>query len=271
MYGIFCSILCGGNGTRYPVDKTYEVIYTFVMEDNEQKIKRLKQMLNDSKYAVFFGGAGVSTASGIPDFRSPDGLSAKKYAYPFEMILSHEFFFEHTGEFYDYYYAELDAYTAKPNAAHKALAALEADGRIKAVITQNIDGLHQAAGSRKVYELHGTTSRGMCVKCGKVYSAGEMRARRPVPKCDCGGIIKPDVVLYGESLDPHVISGACMELEKADLVIVGGTSLSVYPAAGFLDYTDGDIVVINKTPVASSYIKPALVITGDVCLLSGLV
>lgn len=241
------------------------------MNDTDEKIGLLKAMLDESEYAVFFGGAGVSTASGIPDFRSPTGLAAKKYPYPFEVILSREFFFERTREFYDYYFAELDIPGAQPNAAHKALAELEKRGKIKAVITQNIDGLHQAAGSRRVFELHGTASKGHCVGCGKAYGADEMRALRPVPTCSCGGVIKPDVVLYGEPLDDDTVGGACAELAKSDLVIVGGTSLSVYPAAGFLRMTKGRIAVINKTRALSSPISPDLEILGDVCLLSRLV
>ena len=238
--------------------------------DNIEKIKELKAMLAGSEHAVFFGGAGVSTASGLPDFRSPDGLAGRKYKYPFEVILSREFFFEHTDEFYDYYFRELAVPGIKPNAAHYAVAELERRGKLKAVVTQNIDGLHQAAGSRNVYELHGTCSRGACVRCGRAYTAADIEARRPLPKCDCGGVIKPDVVLYGEPLDPDVINGACDEISRSDLVIVAGTSLSVYPAAGFLRLARGRIAVINKTPVPSSAVSPDLEITGDVSLLAEL-
>ena len=246
-------------------------MYTYRMDEIGNGINRLKEMLDASRHAVFFGGAGVSVPSGLPDFRSPDGLTGRKYKYPFEVILSHEFFFTHTREFWDYCYAELDPSSAKPNAAHTALAELERRGKIKAVITQNIDGLHQAAGSRRVFELHGTAARGPCVKCGMEYGAEEMRARRPVPTCDCGGLIKPDIVLYGEPLDDRTVEGACEEIAASDLVIVGGTSLSVYPAASFLTLARGRIAVINKTAVSvSSVIKPDLEITGDILLLSRL-
>lgn len=239
--------------------------------ENASKIDRLKTLLECAEHAVFFGGAGVSVPSGIPDFRSPDGLAGRKYKYPFEVILSHDFFFEHTTEFWDYFFKELDKPGVRPNAAHTALAELEKRGRIKAVITQNIDGLHQAAGSRNVYELHGTASRGHCVRCGAEYSAEDIRARAPFPKCDCGGLIKPDVVLYGEQLPAAAVEGACAELCTSDLVIVAGTSLSVYPAAGFLRLTRGRIAVLNKTETAGSPVEPFLSITGDVRLLAELV
>ena len=212
-----------------------------------ENIEKLRELIAASHYAVFFGGAGVSTESGIPDFRSSAGLGARQYKYPFEYILSHEFFFEHADEFYDYYFAEMTRPEAQPNAAHIAVAALEKAGKLKAVVTQNIDGLHQAAGSRNVYELHGSVHRNRCTRCGKRYDGLDaMLARRPLPRCDCGGLIKPDVVLYGEPLDEKCVAGAVAEIAKSDLVIVGGTSLAVYPAAGFLGYARGKIVVINR-------------------------
>lgn len=215
-----------------------------------EQIMQLQKMIDDSSYTVFFGGAGVSTESGIPDFRSSSGLSAKKYKYPFEEILSHQFFFDKTNEFYDYYFSEMVHLDAKPNAAHKKLAELEQSGKLKAVITQNIDGLHQAAGSINVYELHGSVHRNYCTKCGRAFGGiDKMIKSGPVPHCECGGVIKPDVVLYGEPLDDACIVGAVSELEKADLVIVGGTSLAVYPAAGLLGYTAGKIIVINRDKI----------------------
>lgn len=243
------------------IDKTARRLYNAGMEQ-EEKIIKLGEMLKNARHAVFFGGAGVSTASGLPDFRSPDGLAAKKYKWPFEVMLSYEFFFAHTAEFYDYYFRELDLPDIKPNAAHLSLARLESEGKIKAVITQNIDGLHQAAGSRNVIELHGTVSSAHCVRCGKAFGHEEVKRRAPLPKCECGGIIKPDVVLYGESLDGVAISRALDELEKADLVIVGGTSLAVYPAAGFLRETSGRIAVINKEAVAED--RADIVILGNI-------
>lgn len=242
------------------IDKNARRLYNSGMERDE--IKELAEMLKRARYAVFFGGAGVSTASGLPDFRSPDGLAGRKYGLPFEVILSHEFFFAHTAEFYDYYFKELDLPGIKPNAAHLSLARLEKAGKIKAVITQNIDGLHLAAGSRNVIELHGTASSAHCVRCRKKYVGGEIRARAPLPECDCGGIIKPDVVLYGESLDDVAVSRALDELGKADLVIVGGTSLSVYPAAGFLRQTSGKIAVVNREAVAAD--RADVVVIGDI-------
>lgn len=256
--------------TRVTIDFPRRARYTYAMNDNAEKIKELKNMLNVSRSAVFFGGAGVSVPSGMPDFRSPDGLAGRKYKYPFETILSHDFFFTHTREFWDYFFAELDIPGAAPNAAHLALAELGKRGKLKAVITQNIDGLHQAAGSRTVYELHGTASRAHCVGCGKEYTASDVRGLRPLPTCGCGGLIKPDVVLYGEQLPEREVEGACEALAEADLVIVGGTSLSVYPAASFLRLTRGRVAVINKTPTLSSPVTPDLEIVGDITLLTEL-
>lgn len=231
----------------------------------DEQTEKLRQLIIDSRRAVFFGGAGVSTESGIPDFRSESGLGSRKYKYPFEYILSHAFFMEHPDEFYDYYFAEMVCPGVLPNAAHHALAALERAGKLRAVITQNIDGLHQAAGSKNVYELHGSVHRNRCLRCGRRYDGIDaMLARRPLPRCDCGGLIKPDVVLYGEPLDDDCAAGAIGELEKSDLIIVGGTSLAVYPAAGFLHSARGKIVVINKGETAASALSPDLVIADSI-------
>ena len=216
------------------------------------ELSTLQNWINESQRIVFFGGAGVSTESGIPDFRSVDGLYHQQYDYPPETILSHTFFQRMPEEFYRFYRAKMLALDAKPNAAHKKLAELEAAGRLIAVVTQNIDGLHQAAGSRRVYELHGTVHRNICQRCGRVYDARYvLENREPVPHCACGGMLKPDVVLYEEPLDTQVIQGAVEAIQSADLLMVGGTSLSVYPAAGLIDYYRGDrLVLINKTPTA---------------------
>ena len=216
------------------------------------ELSTLQNWINESQRIVFFGGAGVSTESGIPDFRSVDGLYHQQYDYPPETILSHTFFQRMPEEFYRFYRAKMLALDAKPNAAHKKLAELEAAGRLMAVVTQNIDGLHQAAGSRRVYELHGTVHRNICQRCGRVYDARYvLENREPVPRCACGGMLKPDVVLYEEPLDSQVIQGAVESIQSADLLMVGGTSLSVYPAAGLIDYYRGNrLVLINKTPTA---------------------
>lgn len=213
-------------------------------------IKRLKELVGSSDNIVFFGGAGVSTESGIPDFRSTGGLYHQEWKYPPEVILSHTFYESNPEEFFRFYRAKLLAPDAKPNAAHKKLAEWEAEGRLKAVITQNIDGLHQAAGSRTVYELHGSTLRNYCVKCGAFYDVDFIANSTGVPRCPkCGGIIKPDVVLYEEGLDEQVLSGAVLAIRRADTLIIGGTSLVVYPAAGLIRYFRGDhLVVINMQP-----------------------
>ena len=214
-----------------------------------ESAKLLAKYLDKAERIVFFGGAGVSTESGIPDFRSVDGLYNMKYDYPPEMILSHEFFFSKTEEFYRFYRDKLYCPDAKPNGAHLALAALEREGRLSAVVTQNIDGLHQAAGSEKVFELHGSVKRNFCVKCGKFYDEDFVMRSEGIPRCDCGGIVKPDVVLYGERLDDKTVEGALAAMADADLLIVGGTSLTVYPAAGFVSYYRGDdVVLINRDP-----------------------
>lgn len=209
----------------------------------------LKKIISESRNIVFFGGAGVSTESGIPDFRSEDGLYAQKYAYPPETVISHDFFLQNTAEFYRFYRERMLFPSARPNAAHLALARLEEEGRLSAVVTQNIDGLHRAAGSRKVYELHGSVLRNHCMRCGEFYPLSYILQSEGIPRCDCGGMIKPDVVLYGESLDDKVVEGAIGAIARADTLIVGGTSLVVYPAAGFLDFFRGKhLVVVNKTP-----------------------
>lgn len=217
-------------------------------------IPELEKMMEKSSNLVFFGGAGVSTESGIPDFRSVDGLYHQKFAYPPEVMLSHSFFVEHTAEFFDFYRQKLIVHGAKPNPAHLRLARLEQQGKCKAVVTQNIDGLHQAAGSRRVYELHGSTLRNFCTRCGKFYPVSFIEEAAGqgdgVPRCtECGAIVKPDVVLYEEGLDEATLEGAVRAIQNADLLIVGGTSLAVYPAAGLLRYFRGDnLVVINKQP-----------------------
>ena len=214
-------------------------------------MKTLKEVLDQAKKIVFLGGAGLSTESGIPDFRSSDGVfkAVKAYGVPPEALLSIDFFEEYPEIFYDYYKKFLIYPDAKPNKAHLALAKLEADGRLNAVVTQNIDGLHQAAGSKHVCELHGSVYRNHCVKCRRFYSLEQIMKTDGVPTCDCGGIIKPDVVLYGEGLDNSVVTDAIRCIREADTMIVGGTSLAVYPAAGLIDYFRGDnLIVINLSP-----------------------
>ena len=202
-----------------------------------------------SNNIVFFGGAGVSTESGIPDFRSVDGLYNQQYDDPPEVILSHTFFMEHTEEYYRFYRNKMLALGAKPNQAHLKLAELECAGKCRAVITQNIDGLHQAAGSQNVLELHGSVHRNYCMKCAKAYSAEDILNSTGIPKCSCGGMIKPDVVLYEESLDQDTLRRSIAYISQADVLIVGGTSLAVYPAAGLIDYYRGDkLILINKDP-----------------------
>ena len=213
-----------------------------------RETETLKQIVKESDNIVFFGGAGVSTESGIPDFRSVDGLYNQKYEYPPETILSHTFFMRQTEEFYRFYRDKMLELDAKPNAAHKKLAELEAAGKLKAVITQNIDGLHQAAGSKRVLELHGSVHRNYCMKCGKFHSVYEIKESTGIPRCECGGIIKPDVVLYEEGLDNQTMEDAVSFIRQADVLIIGGTSLAVYPAAGLIDYYRGNrLVLINKS------------------------
>ena len=238
----------------------------------DDKIKQLKDWIEESNYIVFFGGAGVSTESGIPDFRSVDGLYNQKYDYPPETILSHTFFMKKPEEFYRFYRDKMLLEGAKPNRAHKALAKLEEMGKLKAVVTQNIDGLHQAAGSKEVLELHGTTLKNRCMKCGKFYSADDIRKTEGVPRCDCGGIIKPEVVLYEEGLDSDCINRAVSHIANADMLIIGGTSLVVYPAAGFVDYYRGHkLVLINKGETARDGIADLVIhdsigkVLGEAC------
>ncbi len=217
--------------------------------------EKLKNAIDESKSIVFFGGAGVSTESGIPDFRSVDGLYNQKYKFPPETILSHTFFMSNTRDFFDFYREKMLRLDVKPNKAHYALARLEAAGKLKGVITQNIDGLHQAAGSKNVLELHGSVLRNYCMRCGKFYGAEYIAESSGVPLCSCGGTVKPDVVLYEEGLDDKTLRKSIRLIEDCDMLIIGGTSLNVYPAAGLIQYFDGKyLVLINKseTPVDRS-------------------
>ena len=229
----------------------------------------LKKWVNDSDNLVFFSGAGVSCESGIPDFRSTDGLYNQTWRWPPEEILSHHFFWENTEEFYRFYRAKMLYPDAQPNAAHKALASLEAQGKLRAVITQNIDGLHQAAGSRNVLELHGSVHRNHCTECGKPFGLDAILSCDGVPRCSCGGVIKPDVVLYEEALDQQVLSRSMRAIAQADVLIVGGTSLNVYPAAGLLRYFGGRaLIVINKTPTPADK-GATLVLQGEIGKILG--
>ena len=232
----------------------------------EEKKKRqlLKKWIQESRNVVFFGGAGVSTESGIPDFRSVDGLYNQEYDYPPETILSHTFYLRKTEEFYRFYRNKMLFPEVKPNRAHLALARLEQEGKVRAVITQNIDGLHQAAGSREVLELHGSVHRNYCERCGRFYSMEYILSCEGVPKCSCGGVIKPDVVLYEEGLDDSVLSRSIEHIRNADVLIIGGTSLTVYPAAGLIDYYRGTkLVLINKSATSRDS-QADLVICGSV-------
>lgn len=214
------------------------------MDDN---IIQLREMIEKSSNIVFFGGAGVSTESGIPDFRSVDGLYNQKYKYPPEQILSGSFFKNNPEEFYKFYHDKLVLHDVKPNQAHIRLAELETLGKLSAIITQNIDGLHQAAGSKNVLELHGTIHRFYCTSCGKEFPADEANACIGVPNCSCGGIVRPDVVLYEEQLNSHILSEAVRLISECDMLIIGGTSLNVYPAAGLVtNYKGKKLVLINK-------------------------
>ena len=216
------------------------------------QIEKLQQLIDESKRIVFFGGAGVSTESGIPDFRSTDGLYHQKYDYPPETILSHTFFMKKTEEFYRFYKEKMICLDAKPNAAHLKLAELEAAGKLTAVVTQNIDGLHQLAGSKKVLELHGSVLRNYCMRCGKFYDAEHILNSNGIPKCECGGTVKPDVVLYEEGLDDQVMNDSIYYISNADLLIIGGTSLVVYPAAGMVRYFRGNkLVLLNKSTTSA--------------------
>ena len=217
-------------------------------------VEDYKKRLEGARRVVFFGGAGVSTESGIPDFRSTDGLYNQKYDVPPETILSRDYFYAHTDKFYEFYYDKMIYEHARPNAAHIKLAEWEKQGKLSAVVTQNIDGLHQAAGSKNVFELHGTTKSYRCTACGKHFDSDAVLAQKPnVPRCGCGGVIKPDVTLYGEALPSDAVEGAIDAIENADMLIVGGTSLSVYPAAGFVRYFRGapnNLIVINMSVIA---------------------
>ena len=228
------------------------------------ELEQLQKMIDESNSIVFFGGAGVSTESGLPDFRSVDGLYHQKYDYPPETILSHTFYRQKTSEFYRFYRDKMLCLSAKPNAAHLKLAELEKAGKLKAIVTQNIDGLHQAAGSKTVYELHGSVLRNYCESCGKFYDAQYILDSEDVPRCECGGFIKPDVVLYEEGLDNTVMTNAIRAIASADMLIIGGTSLVVYPAAGLIDYYKGNkLVVINKAPTSRDSMAD-LVISGPI-------
>ena len=230
----------------------------------EQTLEQLQSWIDGSDNIVFFGGAGVSTESGIQDFRSVDGLYHQQFDYPPEVMLSHSFYQSHPEEFFDFYRKKLLVSGAQPNAAHKKLAELEAAGKLKAVITQNIDGLHQMAGSREVLELHGSTLRNFCEKCGRPYETSVIAESQGVPRCPCGGVIKPDVVLYEESLDSGVLYRAVDYIRKADVLIIGGTSLVVYPAAGLIDYYQGHkLVLINKSATGMDG-RADLVVTGAI-------
>lgn len=214
-------------------------------------IEQLQKMIDESSKIVFFGGAGVSTESNIPDFRSADGLYAQKYHFSPEQIVSHSFFMRYTKDFYEFYKEKMMFLDAKPNKAHLKLAELEAAGKLTAVITQNIDGLHQAAGSKNVLELHGSILRNYCMECGRTYSAEYVKNSEGIPHCECGGTIRPDVVLYEEGLDSTIIQKSIQAIAEADMLIIGGTSLIVYPAAGFIDYFHGKhLVLINKDATA---------------------
>ena len=213
-----------------------------------EEIARLKEIIDKSNNIVFFGGAGVSTESGIPDFRSQDGLYNQKYKYPPEQIVSHSFYEQRPKEFFDFYKDRMIYKNARPNKAHIKLAELESQGKLKAIITQNIDGLHQAAGSKKVLELHGSVLRNYCERCHKFYDVDYVLKAPGIPLCECGGRIKPDVVLYEEGLNQNTLSEAVSYISRADVLIIGGTSLAVYPAAGLIDYYEGNkLIVINKS------------------------
>ena len=217
-------------------------------------IEKFQELIDNAKKIVFFGGAGVSTESGIPDFRSQDGLYNQKYKFPPEQIISHTFFVYRTEEFYEFYKDRMLFLDAKPNVTHYALAKLEEKGKLIGVVTQNIDGLHQLAGSKKVFELHGGVLRNYCTKCHKFYDVNYVKEAKEIPTCSCGGIVKPDVVLYEEGLDDAVIQGALNAIENADLLIIAGTSLVVQPAASLINYYNGkDIVLINKTSTPADH------------------
>lgn len=231
---------------------------------NTEQIKKFQHIILNSKNIVFFGGAGVSTESGIPDFRSTDGIYDQKWNYPPETILSHDFFISHTKDFFQFYREKMLYLDAKPNGAHKKLAQLEDDGRLKAIITQNIDGLHQLAGSIKVLELHGSVHRNYCQNCKKCFDALYVLNSQSIPRCNCGGLVKPDVVLYQEGLNPDVLRQSAEAISHADTLIVGGTSLGVYPAAGLINYYGGNqLILINKSPTPFDH-AANLLISGSI-------
>lgn len=221
---------------------------------------KLKEIIDNARRIVFFGGAGVSTESGIPDFRSADGLYHQKYDYPPEEILSHTFFMRHTEEFYRFYRDKMLCLTAEPNKAHRKLAEWEREGKLLSVITQNIDGLHQAAGSKRVHELHGSVLRNYCTRCGKFYGVEAIADSDGIPRCSCGGVLKPDVVLYEEPLPQDTVMAAIRDIRRADVLIVAGTSLTVYPAASYISYFDGGkMVLINRDPTSYDYIADLVI------------
>lgn len=236
----------------------------------EKEIERLQKMIDESNKIVFFGGAGVSTESGIPDFRSAEGLYHQAYRYSPEEVVSHSFFVTHTEAFYEFYKEKMMILDAKPNPAHLKLAELEQAGKLSAVVTQNIDGLHQLAGSKKVYELHGSIQRNYCMDCHTFYNAEYVKNAEGIPRCKkCGGIIKPDVVLYEEGLDSQTIQGAVRAIADADMLIIGGTSLVVYPAAGFIDYFQGkNLVLINRSETVRT-VRTDLVISAPIGKILG--
>lgn len=220
----------------------------------ENKIIQLRKIIHESSNIVFFGGAGVSTESGIPDFRSKDGLYNQKYKYPPEVILSHSFFIKNTEEFFKFYKDKMNCLKYEPNITHLKLAKLEKEGKLKAIVTQNIDGLHQKAGSKIVYELHGSVHRNYCMKCNKFYDASYIFNSSFIPKCSCGGVIKPDVVLYEEGLNDEIVKSSITAIQNADLLIIGGTSLTVYPASSLINYFRGkNLVLINRDPTKFVY------------------
>lgn len=228
----------------------------------EDKIKSFGKLVTESNKIVFFGGAGVSTESGIPDFRSQDGLYNQKYKYPPELILSHEFFWNNTREFYKFYIDKMNCLKYEPNITHRKLVELEKQKKLRAVVTQNIDGLHQKAGSKNVYELHGSVFRNYCVKCKKFYGAEYIFNSNDIPRCDCGAVIKPDVVLYGETLNYQILNDSIKAISEADLLIVAGTSLTVNPASGLINYFKGkNLVLINKD--ATFYDQKADLVIND--------
>ena len=233
-------------------------------EEQREGTERLRQIVAGMKRGVFFGGAGVSTESGIPDFRSQDGLYRQKYKYPPETILSRTFFDRHTAEFFAFYRDKMLCLSAEPNAAHKKLARWEAEGKLAAVVTQNIDGLHQKAGSRRVFELHGSVLRNFCMDCGRSYPVSAVAEGTGIPRCACGGVIKPDVVLYEEPLDAATLEGAVRAIRAADVLIVGGTSLNVYPAAGLIDFFEGDALVVVNRGAPARAVEGALYIDGKI-------